>query len=309
MQTFSKKMITWSSTILLLAVVIYLADLDFTMVTEVSGLDLFIIGLLSFGLLLQNAFGVHFMLALFRTHIPLGEAWHFAQFYGLVNYLPLKVSMIGQAAHLKIKYKFPVNQFMLATIATYLLNLIVFTVFVIAAFAFVGSEKISTVFGAVNLDLFIALALGVIALTFVFLLIPLKLPGANKYLDYINLLLENRRLIFQERRPIFLLLGVIIIGTFLLTLRIWVGLAAFGTPVSFAFAVILGVAASFSFLISITPAGLGIKEAFLGALTFLLLGDAAIGVAVALMNRLFDFAFVGLFGSWSFLQMRKRGIL
>jgi uncharacterized membrane protein YbhN (UPF0104 family) len=302
---FFRQFLIYGVAILMVVGLLHYTNFDPRVLGTISPLHIGLIGGLTFLLLLHNAIGLVIFMSLFRYTISFFEAWHISQFYSLLNYLPLKAGLIGEAAHLKMRYGFPINTFVLGTVVIYALNFLAYGLLSAGAFVFVDPTVFRTFVEGINVPLLLFLGGVGILLLLVFFFAPLTFSNGNKYTAHLNLLLQHRKELWRARGTLVWFFALISVGIIIFALRLMASFAAVGAPVSIPLAIILAVAAQFAFLFSITPAGLGVREAFLGGLTFLVLGDSGVGVAVALLNRLFDVAFVGIVGGLSFIRMRQ----
>ena len=76
--------------------------------------------------------------------------------------------------------------------------------------------------------------------------------------------------------------------------RFQVLLTLTGEPVDFAISLVLSASTSLSLLISITPAGIGIREALFAATSDLLMVSSGVAVIVSVLERIFVLLFCGL---------------
>lgn len=287
---------------LILVFIFKYADFDLSRLKLFTFFDIAMISIITVLMLVQNSVGLKFQMAIFNFSIKLKEAFFISQFYALLNYLPLKAGLIGEAAQLKMKYGFALNKFILSGIIIYVLNVLSFIL--IGAFIFLYYD-FSFLFEVINIWYLVIFLILFFTTIIIYFLFPIKINTRSEYLNHLNLFFENKNVILNSKAHIFYLFLLIFASLFLIALRLYIYLHALGYDVSFHVVVLMGVFTGLSFFFSFTPGGIGVKEAFLGVMTYLLIGDATIGVVLSMINRVFDLSGLVLFGSYSFLQLKK----
>lgn len=132
--------------------------------------------------------------------------------------------------------------------------------------------------------------------TFAVLLLPM--PRFKKMPDSINTHIDmiNDGIYKCKHKPKLLLVTISLrfIALLLMAWRFQMLLTLSGEPVSLAISLILSASTVLSLLISITPAGIGIREALFAATSDLLMVSSGVAVIVSVLERIFILSFCGL---------------
>jgi uncharacterized membrane protein YbhN (UPF0104 family) len=199
----------------------------------------------------------------------------------LLNYFPAKAGVVSLGTYLKTRRGIPINRFVFITMFFYG---IVTAVTVLLSFLFLFDEKMFDVYSRINFTLFFISGLFLLFCSFGLYLYAKRKPD-NVIMRYYILFLKNRRIISKNKVNIFFVSLIVIAGITLYSFRMYVAFAVSGLEITFYQAFMIGVVANLSFFLSLTPGGLGVKESFVGGVSYLLFGNAAVGIVASLIDR------------------------
>ncbi len=296
-----KIILSYALFVFLLLYIFKYADFDIQKMTSISLWNFFLLSVLSIIALLQNAAALKLSLAVFKKIISFREAFYISQYFSLFNYLPLKAGIIAEGAYLKIKHNFPVNKYIAGSILVYLTNFFVY--FLVGAWLIIFFD-FSRVFEAINPVYFIFFILAVLVLIALYLFLPESIKDKHKYLKYLEYLFQSRKDILNSGRHTSYLIIVAAIVLFIMALRLSVIFSVLNYSINFYIVLMLAILTGFSFIVALTPGNLIVREAFLGGLTYIMMGDANIGVVASVIMRFFDLLWLLILGSYSFFKLR-----
>lgn len=220
-----------------------------------------LIGLLLLSLLILFTLGVQFdyLIRAFGLRLPLHEWLGLTAVNSMFNYyLPARGGLIARGAYLKRKYDFPWSR--------YVSLVIVSQVVMLGAVAFLGlvfliicRKECSNFYWEL-----VSLFGGVLLITVsIYQILPrlakqlVRFPLLKPFLrDFTKGLTDWR----QDRWVGIRFLGLVVVLVFLWGLRLYSCFLAIGAPVEFWKIMIIQTMISLSFIISMTPGNLGIKE-------------------------------------------------
>ncbi|MDD3045281.1 MAG: lysylphosphatidylglycerol synthase domain-containing protein, partial [Candidatus Delongbacteria bacterium] len=276
-----KKIITYIILAALLVVFIIRSDYDFSVILNADPFDVLMLTIVIVFSYISTFFAVDIQLKMLEVKEKKSNVAFISLATNLLNYLPAKGGMISLGTFLKVKKKVPVNRFVFVTILIYIFVTIVT---VLISFVFIFDRRMMDLYGRLNLFyllIFIAVSFTVLILS---ILIALK-NRDNIISKYYLLFLRNRSLIGTNKLNIFYMVLIILAGITLFSMRMYFAFRIAGFPVSSYDAFLIGVIANLSFFLSFTPGGLGIKEGFVGGISFLLFGNAGVGIVASLADR------------------------
>ncbi len=199
----------------------------------------------------------------------------------LLNFFPAKAGVVSLGTYLKTKRGVPINRFVFITMLFYG---IVTAVTVLLSFLFLFDDKMLDLYSRINFTL-ISVS-GIIIVLCVFgLYLYAKTKPDNVFMRYYILFLDNRNIIGENIFNILFVSLIVVAGIALYSFRMYVAFAVSGLEITFYQAFMIGVIANLSFFLSFTPGGLGVKESFVGGISFLLFGNAAVGIVASLLDR------------------------
>ena len=199
----------------------------------------------------------------------------------LGNYLtPFSGGLVARAAYLKKKHVFPLAQFAALISVTYLVTFWVMGVLgSVLALGLAGDVKVNW--------LVIVLFLGVASGISLLLALPaVHFSDRNWLLRSINTALEGWELARRDWALLGKLAALSLINVLLHGASFWITYNALGFKTPFISALLVSLMSMFSILINITPANLGIQEAFISASSALLYLDPGESLLVALIIRI-----------------------
>jgi len=297
-----KKIIVYIILFVILISFIIKSDYDFSIIFKADIRDaamLSVIILLSY---LSTYFAVHIQLRLLGVEEKKMNVCMLSLATNLLNYLPAKGGMISLGTFLKIKKKVPVNKFVFSTVLVYFF-VTVFTLLLSMIFIFDGRmlkfyEKINVIY----VLLFCAVSLTVLVSS----IILARKNRDNVISKYYMLFLSNREMIFRNKMNLFYLVLTIFAGIAFFSLRMYFAFRIAGSEISAYDALLIGVIANLSFFLSFTPGGLGVKEGFVGGISFLLFGNAAVGVVASLADRGINLILTVITGTAAFRHLDRK---
>ncbi|MBU4487132.1 MAG: flippase-like domain-containing protein, partial [Candidatus Delongbacteria bacterium] len=199
----------------------------------------------------------------------------------LLNYLPAKGGMLSLGTFLKVKKKVPLNKFVFTTMLIYI---VVTLVTLLLSLFFLFDEKMLRVYNRINFVwILIVILFTIVAVMSAYIFA--KKNKNNKLSQYYLLFVSNKNLILKNKLNLFYTILAIIGGIAVFSIRMYISFGIAGYNISFYHAFLIGVIANLSFFLSFTPGGLGVKEGFVAGITFLLFGNAGIGVVASLVDR------------------------
>ncbi|MBI5079623.1 flippase-like domain-containing protein [Candidatus Wolfebacteria bacterium] len=288
--------------LLLIFYILRFTNFDWHVLRSISAGYFWVLSFISVIFLVQNGIGLKLIVGFFKSKIGFIEAFHLSQFFDLLNYLPFKAGMIALGAHLKRNHNLPMNKYAAGTILVYTLNSIIY--FIVGGWL-VYFYNFSAIFRVVS-PLYLSLFIGAV---FAFALLYFFLPEFkkdNRYFRYFNFLFQHRGDLVESKKYIFFSALLSLTVLFISALRIDILLKILNYHTPFYVSLMLAVLAGFSFIVAFTPGNLVVREAFLGGLTYLLIGNANIGIVISMFMRVFDLFWLLIFGSYSFFKLKSK---
>jgi uncharacterized membrane protein YbhN (UPF0104 family) len=221
----------------------------------------------------------------------------------LGNYLtPFSGGMLTRAAYLKGRHGFAYSTFLSVVSSNYLLVFLV-----IGVVGAVASIRVTD--GGTSANVLAAFfVLVTVCISLVFLVRLPTLPERNRYFRAMSNALRGWETIRHDRSLLSRLVILTLVNLLTNGMSYWLAYSALGVNIGFRPALLISLATSFSFLISITPANLGIQEAAVGVVAEFVNGGAAQGIVAALLVRAVTIALLLALGPLSaYLLLAKSG--
>lgn len=276
-----KKIITYIILAAILAVFIIRSDYDFSVILKADPLDVLMLTSVIVLSYISTFFAVDIQLRMLEVEEKKSNVVFISLATNLLNYLPAKGGMISLGTFLKVKKKVPVNRFVFVTMLIYIFVTIVT---VLISFVFIFDRRMMDLYSRLNL--FYLLIFAAVSVTVLILSILIALKNRDNIISkYYLLFLRNRSLISTNKLNIFYLVLIILAGITLFSMRMYFAFRISGFSISSYDAFLIGVIANLSFFLSFTPGGLGIKEGFVGGISYLLFGNAGVGIVASLADR------------------------
>lgn len=302
MKSNLKVILSYALFIFLLIYIFKYADFDIQKLASISLWDFILLSIWSIAFLIFNGITLKLSMEAFKGKISFSKAFYISQYFSLFNYLPLKAGIIAEGAYLKVKYNFPLNKYIVGTILVYLANFFVYFLAGIPLIIFFDFSRVFQIIRPLYLILFL---ITILVLILAYLFLPESIKNKHKYFKYLNHLFQSRRDLLESGRYIFYLIFASIIVLFITTARLSVIFGVLNYQISFYITLMLAILAGFSFIVALTPGNLVVREAFLGGLTYVMIGDANIGIIASVFMRLFDLIWLIIFGAISSFKLNK----
>lgn len=224
--------------------------------------------------------GVELKLLISAKEVNLGfwECFHLANVASSANYLPLRAGLIAKAFYLKKRHGLLYRNFADITIAGLLITFM--TIFALGA-VFVVLNYIVT--GKFFLVLF--LIFSTVFLVLLLLSAFLILVHRSFKWEKLGLLGSGLRYILGEGFLLVKLIAVNLASIIVMGLRFFVSFRALSYSASFLLSLLCALGKKVVVIIGIAPSGLGISEAFAGAISELMKGGLEVGVFAASIDR------------------------
>jgi len=240
---------------------------------------------------LISAFSIKRLIKAFGVDMSFKEWFGLSSVTTMANYfMPLKSGMLTRAFYLKNKYNFAYSQFLAAALG--------FCVFFFFINVVVGLISISLIFllsGTFYFKLFIFLCAAFFCIG-IFILSWEHFSKKELRFELLNKLFLGLAYFKKQKRLLISLLGLNMLGTLIMALRFFVAFKAIGVSADFLAMVTLANIVSLSFIINITPADLGIREAAITIMTGLIGLSTLDGALVSVIDRSISFILAFLFG-------------
>ncbi|MAX25249.1 MAG: hypothetical protein CMJ19_12170 [Phycisphaeraceae bacterium] len=202
----------------------------------------------------------------------------------VLNYLPLRMGLIGRAAYLKQFHQLPLKQSAQILIIVLGLGAMVLGSVGLAVIAIPQMDQMTVILLTSAL---------VVALS----------PIWKRIFNQVA-----RRKLHEAR--VLGWLSIRITDMFVVGMRTWFAFAIIGQPITFAQATALGAAGMLISLLGLTPNGLGLREWALAGMTMLVSQhDASVGATAALVDRAVEAVVVCVLGlptSWQLMRQMAR---
>lgn len=240
-----------------------------------------VIAILTFPFKITTGLRFKTMMDLFKVRLKLKEWFGLSCISAMVNYvLPAKAGIVTQALYLKKIHRFDYSKF-----ATYLGSLALFTVAVNSAlgllFLIIYYLTKGSLFFGLFLAFFIIFLLSMAAIFAIPFLSRLKIK-----LDLFYKIIDGFKMLKGKRAVLLQLFLIQICDTGITGLRIFFSYKAIGVDdMGILPAFMVGLFASISALINLTPANIGIRELFITISSVMVGRGAANGLMASLIDR------------------------
>lgn len=220
----------------------------------------------------------------------------------LLNYLPAKAGTIYLAATMKQKYGVSLAHFGAAFAAQNILTLAM--ILISAGVALLVVNFPAEVHAPMLAAVMFALASGMFAVLFVRL--PPFLMGSGRIKTVVDQLHLGMDSLSKDRPRLALTTALSLSGAILTAWRLQLLLSS-SVTIPFGTALVLAAVLLVSQVVSITPAGLGIREGIIGATSGFLSISATSGVIVSTLDRIVTLTFVAfLFAAQFVVHLKSR---
>lgn len=297
-----KKILIYIILFILLFWFISKTDFDFSVLYNMSLTDFMLLsGVMLLGYL-NTFFAINVQLDMLEVNEKKSNILFLSLATNLLNYLPAKGGMLSLGTFLKIKKKVPLNKFVFTTMLIYI---VVTLVTLLLSLFFLFDEKMLKIYDKINFVwILIVIVLVITAIISAYLFA--KKTKDNKLSQYYLLFVSNKNLIFKNKLNLFYTVLAIIGGIAVFSMRMYVSFRIANYDISFYHAFLIGVIANLSFFLSFTPGGLGVKEGFVAGISFLLFGNAGIGVVASLVDRAVNLILTIITGSFAIKYLDKQ---
>jgi len=199
----------------------------------------------------------------------------------LANQLPFAGGMIAKGVYLKQRYKLTYTRFLSATLALYVCFVAangVVGVAVLAYLALVDDTIVPTL---------LILGFSAMAASVLLLWLPVdasSVPG--KWGKRLAQLLDGWQVLSQNWLLVGELVGLQLLMTLIFAGRLWIAFHALSQDVTLAQCILFSAATILTRLVSITPGGLGVREAIIASVASVLGFDIGVSVVAVGVDRL-----------------------
>jgi len=214
---------------------------------------------------------------------------------------PFRGGLVSNAIYLKNKYKFNFSNYVAMMSATYVV------VFWVASFAgLISCVFIGIVYGLFSWPIFFVFSMGTIMLGMVMFFSPKVNDTTIPILNKVSFVINKWNSISKNRKLIGEIILLNLLNTMLMVGTSYFEFQAIGLSVSIEKLIFLSVFSIYSLFLSITPANLGVKEAF-AVYSGLAVGIMASNVImVSLVDRMLNVLIVlSLFLPASYILLRR----
>lgn len=242
-----------------------------------------------------------YLFRIFKINLNFSEWFGLSVISTMSNFLlPVRGGIISNAVYLKKVHNFSYSKF-----ATSLSTLYILAFWINSLFGLIALIIIKEVYAIFSWSIFLTFILIFISLTVIMLTSPKFSLTRNTYLNRIiegiNFWGELKKSKCEIIKILLLTILMIVLGCLIYYFEFSL-LGEFVSPLKLT---VLTIFSGFSLLLSVTPAGLGIKEAFaLYAGSLLGLNVAEI-LAVSIVDRLINFSLSFIFGSYFSMILLK----
>ena len=274
-----------------------------TSLENISLLDIVILSCLHFLILLMNGLFIKFSVAKFRVKLTSKEWFGLSATTAMSNYItPFSGGLFIRATYLKSRHGLQLSHFAALLAANYLVNFWVISLTGCIACLFLHKTTSTSV-----LITFFSVTLIV---TSIFTLFPtITLPNKHKIFVKLNALLDGWKVIKSDKKLLFTLALITASTISLNAASFWYANHALNFKISYLAALLISLTSSFSVVIKLTPANLGIYETIITVTTSILGYDAAKGLTCAIIIRGTSFIPIFLFGTIFFFLLTNSFIL
>jgi len=248
---------------------------------SVSPERLVVLTVLNLAFIFVNGLRINVLTEVFGIHLRGAEWLGLSATNSLLNYLPAHGGTITRGAYLRQVHNLPISAFLASMTASYLISFVSMGLLGLLA---MGVILISQgIFRWELTGLLLALVLGSL-----FLLSLQKWSGLpfERFPPYLRRVWQGWLIVQNHPRTLFYMAGLDLLGAFIYACRLFVAFYIVSSPVNFWIVLAITPLSLLSFLVSLTPGGLGIKEAVIGWTTLLFGGNAVRAVEAATIDRL-----------------------
>jgi uncharacterized membrane protein YbhN (UPF0104 family) len=174
-----------------------------------------------------------------------------------LNYLPLKGGMFANAVYLKRWHNFSYMKFISMIGSSGLITIL--------SVGFIGFFISSFYYFYRNISVIMpCFFLSLVTFTLLFIAFSVRFDSSGGALKRLNQVIEGWNMIRTERTSIVSLMALDLLSAFIFSMRYYIAFRAFSLNISFWYCLMLAPLSILTTFISITPAGLGIREAVIG---------------------------------------------
>lgn len=261
-----------------------------------------LLGLLDLAMLTVNGLVLKVFLAAFDIRLRPKEWFGLAAMTAMASYLTTGAGGATlRAAVLKRKFKFPYSRFLAVLATNYLLNFFLAAIFGLGVYAILYMDSEINVW---QLPVFfVSIAVSTLILLF-FRIFPTGKTG--RIGQMVNTVYEGWDFLRLQRRALGKIALLLISNFLLYALSLIIGFATFSVTLPGPHALLMAVLSSFSGIIALTPANLGIREAVTGFATYLVGFGFYHGLTVVAVLRIVSIFNIFLFGPILSYQLLKK---
>lgn len=291
-----KKYLLYLLVFSLLGFFIYQADFDFRQLMNLDIYTLFTLSVIYVSGFYTSALFYQIGFRSFGVNEKTRNYFYYSTASQLLNYLPLKLNLVFLGDFLKKKHNLSISKYLFVIFINYLF--IFSSAFILGIYSFFFSD-ITPFFKYFNTNTVVktitVLILATLGALVVYKIFYRKLRKFNLKAHY-----KSFKVFFQKRKSTLLnLQAIVLLQIVMFGLRLYIIYQALDIEISFNNCLLLGVLSIFSFLFSVTPGSIGIKESLQGGLTYILLGDFEIGAIVALIDRTINLFWTLMIGGYA----------
>lgn len=276
-----KKAVSYLVLAILLVYFIGNSDFDFTVFTKAAPSKIILLFTFMTGSHFVTFTAVFVQMRMLNVEKCKGDALLLSMATNLLNYLPGKAGMLSLGTFLRTKKNVPLNKYAFTTVLFYLIVTIV--TFIMSLF-FLFDQNMKKVYSKIDFSMVTFFLLALVILSIIMFFIA-RIYKNNIIMRYYLLFINNRKMIMKNKMNVLFVSLIVVAGIALYSLRMYISFSISGIEITYYQAFMIGVIANLSFFLSFTPGGLGIKEGFVGGISYLLLGNVAVGVVASLIDR------------------------
>ncbi|MCK5760642.1 MAG: flippase-like domain-containing protein [Candidatus Delongbacteria bacterium] len=296
-----KKIVIYIILGVLLTIFIVRSNFNFSILTNISIVDFIYLSLSLFLSYIITIYAVKLNFDLYRVKEKFTTISYITLASSLLNYLPGKAGLISIGTYLKVKHKVPINKYIFVNILDYVL---VTLMTVIGAVLLLNDKNIRELVFSLDLKTMLftlALAVALIILAYFLAKRTKEIKISAYYITFV----KNINIVFQNKFIVLKLSFAIIIGILFFSLRMYLSFLFTGNEISIYESILIGIIANLSFFFSFTPGGLGVKEGMVGGISFLLFGNAEIGIIASLLDRVVNVIWIVILGTYSIKKSER----
>ncbi|MGD8814959.1 MAG: lysylphosphatidylglycerol synthase transmembrane domain-containing protein [Anaerolineales bacterium] len=270
-----------------------LFDLSVTSISLLAGLTIFPIigsGLINYALYRELG-----------AEVSMGESFGLSAVNSFVNMLPLSAGMIAKAMYLKRQHRLPYERFLAATLALYIVFLFTSGLTGIAVLLYMdwatSNSSPSILYAA-----FLAMSASI--LTFAVPSYAKSETGSLK--KRIAEAITGWEILKKRPSLILWFIFIQLIMSLLFAWRLWIAFRTLSQDVTLAHCLLFSSATTLTQLVTIMPAGLGIREGIVAGVSSLQGFDAAASTLAVGLDRIVSSAVILVMGALSLGYMGKR---